>query len=257
MTAVLLPGVSSGIRSHVKWVDLSAAQRILTLPEPWPMLETNHFHEDLANRAYAHLSYSTRYGDGDMQHNARVVLALIGAGFLAPFDRSRFEPKASDPNYDLKIGALNAVDELANFYRDRVSSVFWDSIASLACREDPEAERSIVKEGAEGKLPYHYAVVDAALHAIGLVYTFALHMNSVVFRHTGRILVHNCDCNHSLVNVEAIGGSVNYTMRRENVKNATQSVLTHFLAETIKLTDAFLPFAYSITPEAREIQELL
>jgi hypothetical protein len=245
------------IRTKTKWVDIPEAKRTLALPDPWPELESQAFHPDLVDRAYAHLAYAVRYGEETAECNARVVLAIMGRGFTVHFDRSRFEPKPNDPNYELKTKALDAIDELAAFYGDRVSTVMWKSFACLACRENPEEERSIVKEGAAGTLPYHYTVVDSALHAAGLVYTFMLHVNSVMFRHTKRILVHNCDCNHSLVNVEEIGGSVDYTLPRANIKGATQSVFTHFLAETVKLIECFLPFAYSITPEAREIQELL
>ena len=69
-------------------------------------------------------------------------------------------------------------------------------------------------------MPYHYALVDSALHATGLVYTFLMHVNSVMFRHTGRVLVHNCDCKCSLVNLVEMDGSINYTLPRANIMAA-------------------------------------
>jgi hypothetical protein len=242
------------IRPRTKWINLADAKAMLVLPEPWALLESQDFHADLTNRAYAHSAYAANNAFAD---NAYAVLFALGNGFIAPFDRSRFEPRHNDENLELKSSALDALDELAAFYGDRISSVVWESLAHLACREDPEVEKSIIKEAASGTLPHHYMLVDSALHATGLVYTFLLHVNSVMFKHTGRILVHNCDCNCSLVNLETIGGRIEYTPPRQNVVAMTQSVFTHLLAETVKLMECFLPFAYSITPEAYEIKALL
>lgn len=244
------------IRPQVKWVDLAKAKATIRLPEPWQALEARKFHQDLVDRAYGHLAYVSEYRLKGLD-NAVSVLEALGEGFLMPFSPISFEPKQGDPSYDLKMKALNALNELRDFYGDRVSAVVWESFASLACRAEPEVEKSIIQEGAAGTLPYHYTIVDTMLHAAGLVYTFILHVNSVMFKHTGRILVHNCDCNHSLVNLEAVGGSIDYTPPAANIKTMTQSVFTHSVAETIKLMEDFLPFAYCLTPEAAEIQAIL
>jgi hypothetical protein len=238
----------------IRWVDLPEAKARVTLPDPWQKLEASGFHEDITNRAYAHLAYAR---ENSFEGNATAVLAAVGTGFLIGFDRSKFGPTRADPNYELKQKALDALEELAGFYGNRVSTVIWESLAHLACRKDPEREQSIIKEASSGTLPYHYTLVDSALHATGLVYTFQLHVSSVMFKHTKRILVHNCDCSCSLVNLEAIGGRIEYVPPQANVVAMTQSVFTHLLAETVKLMECFLPFAYSITPEAREIKALL
>lgn len=242
------------INPRIEWIDLAEAKKHLRLPRHWLELEAMDFHPDLVNRAYAHLAYACK---NDGENNARAVLANLGEGFHKPFDRSRFEPIESDPNFSLKQKALDAIEELSRFYSNRISAVIWDSLAHLASRPDPEVEKSIIKEAASGKLPFHYALVDSALHATGLVYTFLMHVNSVMFRHTGRVLVHNCDCNCSLVNLETIGGSIDYTLPRANIVAASQSVFTHCLAETWKTMECFLPFAYSISPESREIKALM
>jgi hypothetical protein len=238
----------------VAWIDLPLAKQTLTLPFPWNELLAQGFHEDLTDRAYAHLAYAKHYGG---EENARAVLTALGEGFVRPFERSRFSPHRNDPNGELKTKALDALEELAHFFGNRVSAVVWEAFAHLASRQDPEVEKSIIKEASAGTLPHHYTLIDSALHASGLVYTFILHVNSVMFRHTGRILNHNCDCSCSLINLEAIGGCIDYALPQANVKTATQSVFTHLLAETDKLMERFLPFAYSITPEAREIKELM
>ena len=239
---------------QIKWINLNKAKQLLQLPGPWPALIANGFHQDIVDRAYAHLAYCKEYGG---LQNAEVVLAALGEGFVNRFEHSAFEPARDDPHYDLKMRSLNALVELSEFYGDRVSSVVWKSLAYLACRADPEVEQSIIQADAMGDLPYSYTLVDSALHATGLVYTFLMHVNSVMFKHTGRILVHNCDCNCSLVNLEEMGGRIEYKLPQKKIEGATQSVFTHLLAETYKLMECFLPFAYSITPEACKIKALL
>jgi hypothetical protein len=239
---------------QMKWINLNKAKKSLQLPDPWPALIAAAFHQDIVDRAYAHLAYCTEYGG---LNNAELVLAALGEGFVNPFERLQFEPTLDDPNYELKVKSLDALTELSGFYGDRVSSVVWKSLAYLACRADPEVEQSIIQADATGNLPYSYTLVDSALHATGLVYTFLMHVNSVMFKHTGRILVHNCDCNCSLVNLEEMGGRIEYDLPQGKIVGATQSVFTHLLAETYKLMECFLPFAYSITPEACKIKALL
>lgn len=253
--ATVLAGLDrSVIIPQTKWINLERAKRELQLPEPWSQLIERGFHQDLVDRAYAHLMYCKKFGGFE---NACLVLAVIGDGFFTPFDRAQFEPDHNDPQFELKTNALNAIVEMVDFYGDRISAVVWKSLAHLACRTNPEVEQSIIKEAASGTLPYHYTLVDSALHATGLVYTFLMHVNSIMFRHTGRVLVHNCDCKCSLVNLEMLNGCIEYELPQANITVASQSVLTHLLAETFKLMECFLPFAYSITPEACQIQELM
>jgi hypothetical protein len=252
MTTAVLE--STAILPQIKWINLNKAKRTLQLPEPWLTLEASSFHQDILDRAYAHLAYCTEYGG---LSNAMIVLGLLGEGFIRPFDRVDFDPGTNDPHFGLKTNALDALSELAEFYGDRVSSVVWHSLAYLAARAEPEVEQSIIQADGTGTLPYAYTLVDSALHATGLVYTFLMHVNSVMFRHTGRVLVHNCDCNCSLVNLEEMGGRIEYALPEWKIIGATQSVFTHLLAETHKLMESFLPFAYSITPEACKIKALL
>lgn len=242
------------ITAKIEYIDLARAKQQLRLPDPWPALEASGFHPDLVDRAYAHLAYAVAHG---FEENARAVLGELGDGFVAPFDRTRFDPEEGDPNFDLKTKALNAIQEASDFYGDRISAVVWNSFAHLASRTEPEVEKSIIKEAADGTLPHHYMVVDSELHAAGLVYVFILHVNSIMFQHTGRILSHNCDCSCSLVNLEEIDGVLRFNLPRERIVPVSQSVATHFLAETVKLIENGLPFAYTITPEATEIQQLL
>src|ERR1700722_1441328 len=103
---------------QIKWINLNKAKLLLKLPDPWPALIANGFHQNLIDRAYAHLAYCTEYGG---LQNAEVVLAELGEGFVNRFERSRFEPAPGDPYYGLKMRSLDALVELSEFYRDRIS----------------------------------------------------------------------------------------------------------------------------------------
>lgn len=236
-----------------KWVDRNTLQ-LSNLPALWQVLD-GKIGQDLIDRAIAFWGYTRQFGDEAMQHNADALLATCGLGFLEPFNADRFRPQQDDPFADLKNNALNALVELAVFYGNRLPAVFWDSFAYLATRDQPETERSILQE-AQHDLPHHYTIIDSCLHASGMVYKFLLHVNSVMFHHTGRVLDHNCDCSCSLVNLTTVEGSILFTPEQEKIIPMTQSLFTHLLCETVKLQSLFLPFALGLTPEAAEIMKL-
>lgn len=222
------------------------------LPKKWKELIARGFpHEDLILRARAHMAWSERTGDAVTIRNAKAFLSAMARGFMKPFDRTMFQPQQGDPYFVLKTNALNALDALSKFFGDRVSSVTWNALAHIATRDEPEEKKSILKEA--NKLPHHYGIIDTQLHAIGKVYTFSLHMQSVFFGHTGRILVHNCDCDCSLLNLQPIDGVVKFSLSNQQLFEATQSLFTHQLAESHLILDEKLPFEYTITKEAQEI----
>lgn len=237
------------LKIKTQWIT-DEERLVAPLPLSWRTLKKLSFHNDLMERAQAHAAYAKKHG---FSQNAQYILEEVGKGFLTPFNPKDFTQETQG----LRTKAMSALVELSNFYENRIPSLVWNSFAHLATREDPEVEKSIIKEASSGKLPHHYTIVDSCLHASGLVYTFMLHVNSVMFKHTGRILNHNCDCSCSLINLEEIDGVIKYELPQKSIITASQSVLTHFLAETVKLQQDFLPFAYSITPEAKEIQCML
>lgn len=204
------------------------------------------FYPDLLLRARAAMAWAVR---ANCEQNFRAHLSALGKGFKSPFDRTKFEPKPNATFYELRKKGLDAISELAIFYGDRVSSVVWDSFAHLAVREEPEEKRSILKE--QDTLPHHYGIVDTALHASGKVYTFMMHVQSVFFKHTGMILVHNCDCNCSLLNLKKVEGSVVFNLQKNEIAEPTQSLFTHLLAEGHLILDRKLPFEFSITEDAK------
>lgn len=215
------------------------------LPKFWQENLLN-FHPDLLLRARAAMAWAVKVG---CEQNFRAHLSALGKGFIQPFNRKEFEPELNATFYDLRLKGLNAIEELALFYGDRASSVVWDAFAHLAVREEPEEKRSILKE--QNTLPHHYGIVDTALHATGKVYTFMMHVQSVFFRHTGMILVHNCDCNCSLLNLRKVEGSVVFNLGKNEIFEPTQSLFTHLLSEGHLILDQKLPFEFSITEEAK------
>lgn len=242
--------------------EIAELKKTITLPDPWPELEKAGFHEDLVGRAYAHKAWTERAYGKDMGKgkegtpaqvlNARAFLASIAKGFKSKFDRKMFEKEGIGLSGPLRSRALDAFAELSDEFGDRVSSVMWESLAHLATRENPEVKKSILQE--MDSLPHHYAIVDTMLHAFGKVYSFANHVQSVFFRHTGYVLIHNCDCNCSLVNLKKVNGSINILINSEEERfEATQSLSTHMLAESELILNRRLPFEYTITKDAQEV----
>lgn len=238
----------SGICMILEPLDLAAVRKQIDLPKSWKELEAKGFHSDLIDRAYAHLAWTERTGNALWVKNARAFLSSIGKGFLGPFERKAFEPAKDDPHHDLKARGLQAILQLSVEFGDRVPSVMWNSLAHLATRKDPEQTRSILKEA--DSLPHHFGIVDTMLHAMGKVYTFALRVQSVFYSHTGMALVHNCDCDCSLLNLAPVSGTINFSMDQKQIREATQSLFTHMCAESHLILNARLPFEYTITTEA-------
>jgi len=232
-------------------LELKGLKSKITLPRYWKELESKKFHPDLLDRAYAHTAWTERTANPIWIGNAETFLSVLGKGYLKPFDRTLFPFSDDDPYYEMKKNALNALEELSLEFGDRVSSVMWNSLAHLATRSEPEEKKSILKEAST--LPHHYGIVDTMLHAMGKVYTFSLRVQSVFFGHTGMILVHNCDCNCSLLNLKRVSGAVRFELNEEESFEATQSLFTHMCAESHLILNDKLPFEYTITKEAEEL----
>ena len=233
-------------------IDLDQVKNTCTLPPSWQTLEEIDFHPDLTDRAYAYAGWLKQKEVPVWQTNGDIFLDALAQGFIEPFNPIKFRVDPDDPYFSLKQNALSAVKEMSDTFGNRVSVVVWNAFAHLATREEPEEKRSILKE--RDLLPHHYGIVDTALHAAGKVYTFMLHCQSVFFKHTGMILVHNCDCSCSLVNLKPIKGGVEFAIQNEqDFFEATQSLFTHLLAESQLLINEKLPFEFSITKEAQEL----
>lgn len=218
------------------------------------LFESGWNEEDLIQRAYAHLMWTEREAEKCSQphwvKNATTFLASMAKGFLNPFNRMTFMPETTDANYSFKVKVLDAIQAASDFYGNRIPSVLWNSFAYLGTRENPEVSRSILKEAAE--LPHHYGIVDTMLHASAKCYKLLLTVQSFMFQKTGMVIDHNCDCDCSLVNLlEGVGEmAVHFTIRPDQIFEASQSAFTHMLAESHLILNCKLPFEYTVTKEA-------
>lgn len=214
--------------------------------------------EDLIQRAYAHLMWTEREAEVCNQPhwvgNARTFLSSMAKGFANPFKASDFMPEEGDPNASFKQSVVRAIQKASDFYGSRIPSVLWNSFAYLGTRENPEESRSILKEAAE--LPHHYGIVDTMLHASAKCYKLLLTVQSFMYKETGFVIDHNCDCDCSLVNLlEGTGEmAVHFTIRPDQIFEATQSAFTHMLAESHLILNCKLPFEYTVTKEAALLQ---
>lgn len=221
----------------------------------WKKLFENGWgHEDLIQRAWSYQAWLARTKNDIWINNGKAFLSALAKGFQKPFDSKSFNIDSGDEFYELKINSLNALQETADYFGDRVPSLVWNSFAHLAVREDPEASRSILKEA--DSLPHHYGIVDSVLHAIPKCYKMMMYIQSVFSKHTGRILDHNCDCSCSLINLTE-SGVIEFTPAEGTLAEMTQSAFAHLLAESHLLINHKLPFEFTVTQEAKLIPGII
>lgn len=248
----------NAIKMVLRFLEIPEIEKMkedLSLIKSWKNLfDSGWDEEDLIMRAWAHLKWTEREALNCHQPhwvgNAKAFLSSMAKGFQYPFDREKFQPKSGDMNYDFKMNVLSAIADSSNFYGQRISSVLWDSFAYLGTREDPEVSRSILKEAEE--LPHHYGIVDTMLHASAKCYKLLLTVQSSMYKRTGMVIDHNCDCDCSLVNLlEGVGDmAVVFKIKPEQRFEATQSAFTHMLAESHLILNCKLPFEYTVTKES-------
>jgi len=233
--------------SHVEALEMK-------LPGRWPEIRGS-FHDDLYLRAAAAWLWCRRQqrDQGPAFVNTMApFLARLAEGYDRRFDRSFFENMIpeNDKQHRLKIASLNAVSELTEFYGNRLPEPLWRTLAFISIREAPTEDRSIIAEVQGSKLPEHYTFLDACLHALGKVYSLNFHVASVFWKHTGHVPIHNCDCGCSLHSLARTEAGMHFHMPRENVRKATESFLTHLLAEYITLAALKLPFELGVGDDA-------
>ena len=230
-------------------VDLS---KEVCLPEPWPVLEENKFHEDLIKRAKGFYIQATSLG---YKEEASEFLRFIGGGFIKPFNSEEIQIPANDPDRDMKIKALAVLQSLSNEFGDRVSSIVWKTYAFLATRPNPTGYATILES--KDYLPFPWYIADTVLHGTGKVYGFMLHVHSKVFRETGLVFEHNCDCGcdvHGGDNDEDF--SVHAPLKAERKGLATAALFSHLVSESLLIMALKMPFNMGVSPEAAEVMNL-
>ncbi len=217
----------------------------------WKALAAGGFHDDLVLRARRFAIYGEDHRCGDAM---AAVLDMLGNGFLNRFiPADHYDITDNDPHAGIKRGCLTALEQLSAEFGDRVSGVVWHSLATLACREDPLRETTILSIG--NHLPYPWWMVDAVLHGLGKVYGLKMHIDSRIYHESGMMLEHNCDCNHALKPVLNNGGILNF-LPPDRWQEATAALFTHIASEALMMLTMQLPFALGISPESREVLAL-
>lgn len=222
------------------------------LPGRWPELRSRGFHDDL----YLRVAAANLWGRDRQWVIGKEILdpflAKLAEGYSERFSKLPFLDMIGDDDEhrELKVQALYAVDELAEQFGNRLPALLWRTMAFIAVREAPTEDRSIIAEVQKSTLPEHYTYLDACLHALGKVYSLNFHVASVFYKRTGHVPIHNCDCGCSLHSLAKPSGGMHFELPRENMKKATESFLTHLLAEFVTLAGLKLPFELGVGDDA-------
>lgn len=224
----------------------------LELPGRWPELRRRGFHDDLYLRVAAQHLWGMENRLVISSELLDPFLAKLAEGYSERFSKLSFlDMIGEDDEYrELKVRTLYAVDELAEQFGDRLPTLLWRTLAFVAVREEPTQDRSIIAEVQKSSLPEHYTYLDACLHALGTVFNLNFHVESVFYKHTGHVLIHNCDCGCSLHSLAKPSGSMCAELPRESVKKATESFLVHLLAQFVMLAGLKLPFELGVGDDA-------
>lgn len=222
----------------------------VTLPQPWPALETNDFHADILLRVKGFMLTAQRLNFGEA---AEEFLKYLGQGFLTRFDAGRFPIKPSDPDAALKRKALDALTELAQEFDGRISTIVWETLAYLATRPNPQGYESILNS--QEHLPFPWYIADTVLHAIGKVFGLKHHIDTVFYRHTGFAFEHNCDCSCDLHPLDS-EGKINSPLPTPKHLMATAALNSHLMSESLLIMALHMPFEMGVSPEAAEVMAI-
>lgn len=221
----------------------------IDMPPSWQRLDEAGFHPDLVRRTRGFLHCATRHGNLEV---GREIAERFGKGFEHSFSADVLRPRSTDPFSKMKNEILDALEECATFFGDRVSSIVWESYATLALREDPTRYMSILTE--INRLPHPYWLVDGVLHAVPIVYRMKDHLSSTIFQHAGVVIDHGCDCGCGFAPADdEETGSVNVFMNPRRIELSTAALWSHLLTQTYAIVTLKLPFEIGVSPNAAEI----
>lgn len=213
------------------------------LPHPWDELCAKNFHPDLVLRAKGMLLHSARNNQAEF---TKAFLSWVGDGFINPFQFEKYHPSRLDKDYSLKLKALEAIQSCADFYGNRVSSVVWDSFASLFTRPNPQ-EAGMIRDYTQ-YMSHPWYLIDSVLHATGLVYNFMLHIQSELNSRTGMVFDHNCDCSH-VIQAPPDGVTVSAFSPASKRDEASAALFSHLFCQAKLICMDHLPFELGITQE--------
>lgn len=197
-------------------------------------LEENGFYPDLI---------ASMRGFMDHMHNQKQcalgqeIAERFAAGYLgvATFSLDAFRPDPSDPLFTLKANYLAAMQEIFLRFHDRLPRQFYATLAFLGTRDDPTVEERIPE--IEHLLPdgMNWQIADSMLHAMPLCSRLYFDIQTIINRHTGRILGHGCGC--SCIMAEMPTCIVNAAMgdKPDVIAEETESFLRHGLGQNFLL----------------------
>jgi hypothetical protein len=218
------------------------------MPKSWQILSSQNFHSDLMDRAGRFLALAQRDGYFEQAYS---ILDEVGKGFLNPFDSTKYEIKLQDSSQEFKINGLKAIQSLSDEFGDRISSVVWHSLAFMYVRENPTEEESILSQIKYLDLPWY--LVDTVWHSVGKVWRLKDHIDSTIFKYTGMVADHNCDCNH--VAQKPDSGEKSIFLAKDRHVMATNALFSHLLSESKLLVVDGMPFNLGLSPEVKETIE--
>jgi len=156
-------------------------------------LKQNGFYPDIIGRMEGFMSF---------MHNKKMctlgqeIVETFARGFVEVdnFSTKPFQPMRGDPLFELKSSYLIAVDSVFRRFGDRLPKQFYDTLAFMALRQNPEVEERIPELTHLLPSGMDWKTADSILHAMPLCSRLYLHVQTEINQETGRILGHGCGC---------------------------------------------------------------
>jgi len=165
------------------------------------------------------------------------IVETYARGYIesAQFNINDFKPCEEDPFYQLKANYLNAVKEINQRFGNRLPIQFYQVLGFMTLRQDPTQEERIpdLEHLLPGQMGWKFA--DAVLHALPLCSRLYFDVQTIINKHTGRILGHGCGCSCGLAEmprcvIDAPMGDKGCVLIEE-----TESFLRHLLGQCFLL----------------------
>lgn len=176
-------------------------------------------------------------------------LVMIGESFLqGGFAKDRFLQaiRESGGNTRLKLGALDACAGLAERFDGLLPGSLWNTLASCATRENPEAETSIM--AVQDTLPYPWYVCDAHLHAMGVTYGLNFEVQAALFETTGHVFIHGCGCDHYMRAMER-DAVIRYSLPETLRAKTAREFVDHLASQLCLIVAKGYPFRMNLPEE--------
>jgi hypothetical protein len=171
--------------------------------------------------------------DSKQCSTGRTIAEEFAYGYLhaREFDIKHFRPKIEDAHFDLKESYADAIQVIFTTFGDRLPLQFYQTLAFMCLRENPAEDARIPDIAHLLPTGLSWQSADTVLHTFPICYRLNFHIQTIIHRHTGRILGHSCGCNHQLAAMP--NGNVDVPMGDsfEIMLEETESYLRHGLGQ--------------------------